>query len=147
MAQLKYDITPANATKFAADIAAAVEKNEGVKLDFSVASLAEIDKIIGRFHEEGCKAEELEATLFCFGCYVGEVFVRHAKAVWRKTTQKEIDDWVGVPLVLQIGGYSVNPIGKVIKRLQNGDVDYLPFFYTAITSEISRQRRKRPRPP
>jgi hypothetical protein len=76
------------------------------------------------------------------------VFVRHAKAVWRKATQKEIDDLVGVPLVLQIGGkFTVNPIGKVIKRLQNGDVDYLPFFYTAITSEISRQGRKRPRPP
>jgi hypothetical protein len=44
MAQLKYDITPANATRFAADIAGAVEKNEGVKLDYSVASLAEVDK-------------------------------------------------------------------------------------------------------
>jgi hypothetical protein len=129
MAQLKYDITPANAPRFAADAVAAVEENEGVTLDYSVASLAEVDKIIGQFRDEGCKAEEIEATLFCFGCYVGQVFVHHAKAIWRKSTKAEIDDWAGVPLVLQIGASSVNPIGKVIKRLQNGDIENLPYFY------------------
>jgi hypothetical protein len=130
MAQLKYDITPANAPKFAADIAIAVEENEGIKLDYSVASLAVIDRIIGGVRDEGCKVEDVEGTLFCFGCYVGEVFVRHANARWRTATRKEIDDWAAVPLILELGRDSlVNPIGKVIKRLQNGDEDNLLYFY------------------
>jgi hypothetical protein len=130
MGKLKYDITPSNARRFASDIADAVEENEGVRLDYSVASLAEIDRIIESFREEGCKPEEIEGTLFCFGCYVGEVFVRHAKAKWRLTTQQEIDEWAGAPLILDLRhGHLVNPIGKVYKRLQNGIEDSLPYFY------------------
>jgi hypothetical protein len=130
MAELTYDITPGNAPKFAADIAAIVEENEGVKLDYSVASLAVIDRIIGRFHDDGTKLEDVEGTVFCFGCYVGEVFVRHAKAKWRKATSQEIEEWAGVPLILELGPNNVvNPIGKVIKRLQNGIEDNLPYFY------------------
>jgi hypothetical protein len=135
MAELKYDITPGNAAKFAADIAALVEENEGVNLDYSVASLAAIDRIIGRFHDDGTKLEDAEGTIFSFGCYVGEVFVRHAKAKWRKATPREIDEWAGVPLILELGADNVvNPIGKVIKRLQNGVEDSLPYFYQVCSS-------------
>ena len=134
MAELKYDITPENAPRFAADIAAAVERHEGITLDYSVESLAEIDGIIGGFHDDGVQVEEVEATLFSFGCYVGEVFVRNAGAAWRSASQKEIDEIFGVPLVLQLDAdTTVNPIGKVIKRLENGEEDNLPYFYRAFT--------------
>src|SRR5262249_8774696 len=128
MAQLKYDITPRNVPRFAADIVAAVEKNEGVALDYSVVSLEVIARIIAGFRSEGVKVEQVEATLFAFGCYVGEVFVRNAGATWRKASQREMEDIFGVPLILEVGKENlVNPIGKVIKRLQNGDEDNLPY--------------------
>ncbi len=130
MAQLKYDITPRNAPRFAADIAAAVQKNEGITLDYSIDSLEAIDRIIDGFHKEGVKPEQVEATLFAFGCYVGEVFVRNAGATWRKASRREMEQVFGVPLVLQLGAdNTVNPIGKVIKRLENGEEDNLPYFY------------------
>ena len=102
MAELNYDITPRNAPRFAADVVAIVEENEGVRLDYSAESLEVIDRIVGGFREEGVEVEDVAATLFSFGCYVGEVFVRHAGATWRKASQQEIEDVFGVPLVLSI---------------------------------------------
>ena len=45
MVQLKHDITPRNASRFAADVVAVTERLEGVTLDYSVESLAEIDRM------------------------------------------------------------------------------------------------------
>lgn len=120
---------PENAPRFAADVVKAVKENEGVELDYSVKSLETIDGLVGRFRENGCTVEDMEITLFIFGCYVGEVFVRNAGATWRAATQDEIDNWCGFPLLLDLGEASLNPIGKVFKRLENGDEDYLPYFY------------------
>lgn len=132
LAELKYDITPENAPRFAADVAVVVEANEGVTLDYSPRSLETIDRIIGGFHVEGVNVEDVAATVFGFGCYVGEVFVRNAGAKWRAASQDEIDNVFGVPLVLQLGrDVTVNAIGKVIKRLENGDEENLPYFYRA----------------
>ncbi len=130
MAELKYDIAPSNAPRFAADTVAVVEENEGVTLDYSVESLEVIDRIVGSFREEGVEVEDVAATLFSFGCYVGEVFVRNAGATWRKASQQEMEEVFGVPLVLQMApDMTLNPIGKVIKRLEEGEEHGLPYFY------------------
>ena len=139
MAQPMNDITPDNAPLFADEIVRFVEENEGVTLDYSVRSLETIDRIIGDFRREGFKAADYEATLLRFGCYVGEVFVRNAGAKWRMASQDEIDNLFGVPLVLQLNkDTTTNPIGKVIKRLENGDEDNLPYFYRVFTGERRR---------
>lgn len=136
MAELKFDIIPQNAPRFAADIVKTAKKVDGVTLDYSVKSLKIVDKIIGRFHEEGRTMDEIAATIFGFGCYVGEVFVRNAGAEWRAATQEEIDNYYGVPLIVELGGdTTANPIGKVIKRLENGDEDNLHYFYKAFTRD------------
>lgn len=130
MAELKYDITPENAPLFAADIAETAKNVEGIDLDFSVKSLKAVDEIIGRFHADEVQLDDIAATIFGFGCYVGEVFVKHARATWRAATEDEVENQFGVPLILEIGSDKiVNPIGKVIKRLENGDEDNLPYFY------------------
>jgi hypothetical protein len=136
VAELKYDIKPKNAPRFAADIVKTAKKVEGVTLDYSVKSLKIVDKIIGRFHDERRTMDELAATVFGFGCYVGEVFVRNADAEWRAATQEEIDKIYGVPLIVELGEDSTaNPIGKVIKRLENGEEDNLPYFYKVFTRD------------
>jgi predicted DCC family thiol-disulfide oxidoreductase YuxK len=125
MAELKYDIIPENAPRFAADMVAT--------LDYSVESLEQVDQIIGGFHDEGVAVEEVEATVFGFGCYVGEVFVRHAGAKWLAPSPEDIDEFYGVPLIVELNeSTTANPIGKVIKRLENGDEDNLPYFYRAM---------------
>lgn len=134
MVQLKYDVTPSNAPKFAADVVKMVQINEGVTLDYSVESLVIIDALLGAWHDQGCKTEDVEAVLFHFGCYVGEVFLRNTGAAWRSTTKEEEQTLFGVPLVVSLGGDKVaNPIGKVIKRLQHGNEHNLPYFYKAFT--------------
>ena len=74
MAELEYAITPENAPRFAADIVAITREVDGATLDYSVESLKTVDRIIGGFHDEGVAVEDVEATVFRFGCYVGEVF-------------------------------------------------------------------------
>lgn len=134
MAELKYDILPENAPLFAADIVATAKKNNGAVLDYSVKSLAIVDRIIGDFHKQGATVEEIAESVFGYGCYVGEVFVRNAGAAWRAATDDEIENIYGVPLILELDSdTTANPIGKVIKRLENGEEDNLPYFYKAFT--------------
>jgi hypothetical protein len=130
MAELKYDIVPENAPRFAADIVGVAKKHFDVTLDYSVNSLADVDQVIGGFHEEGLKLDDVAAMVFGFGCYVGEIFVRHAGATWRAATQEEIENYYGVPLIVVLtNDTTANPIGKIIKRLEEGDEHDLPYFY------------------
>lgn len=139
MAELKYDITAENAPLFAADIVASTKQISGKTLDYSVKSLKIVDKIVGGFHSEGVTVQAIAETVFGFGCYVGEVLVRHAAGTWRAATQEEMDTIYGVPLIVVLsGGVTANPIGKVIKRLENGDIDNIHYFYRMITREASR---------
>jgi hypothetical protein len=73
--------------------------------------------------------------LFGFGCYVGEVFVRNAGGKWRNSAETPLAELAGLPLLIELGTESFcNPIGKVFKRLENGEVDSLPYFYQVFTT-------------
>ena len=132
---LKYPPTVENAAKFAEDIVDSAEQISGVHLDFSVDSLTVVDNIIEGLRHDGCKADEIAEVLFSFGCYVGEVFVRHAGGQWRNTAETSVADLIGFPLVIERGSENFcNPIGKVFKRMQNGADDSLPFFYEVFST-------------
>jgi hypothetical protein len=134
--RLKYEPTPKNAPKFASDIIAAAAKISGVQLDYSVASLKAVDDIIEGMRKDGCTSQQVAETLFGFGCYVGEVFVRHAGSQWQNAAETSMAGFAGFPLVIQLGKDSFcNPIGKVFKRLDNGEEDNLPYFYRVFASE------------
>lgn len=145
MAELKYDITPENASRFAGDIIASAQEIDGVTLDYSESSLQEVDRIIGRFHEQGLAVQDIAATVFGFGCYLGEVFVKNAGATWRAATQEEIENYYGVPLIVELGNsITANPIGKIIKRVEEGDEHDLPYFYRAMCREAREPSVSRP---
>lgn len=132
--RLRYPPTIENAPKFAADVVAPAANLSGVDLDFSVASLRGVDDIIEGMRQQGVTADRIGATLFGFGCYVGEIFVRHARGQWRNTAETSMAKFASFPLVIQLGIDSYcNPIDKVFKRLENGEVDSLPYFYKAFT--------------
>jgi hypothetical protein len=131
--RLKYVPIPANAPLFAADIVESTLDINGIELDYSPGSLPDVDRIIEGFRIEGLKPHQMGETLFCFGCYVGEVFVRHAGGAWRPTEATSMRDVAGGPFVVELpeGGHVryVNPLDKVFKRLENGPEDDLPYFY------------------
>lgn len=128
--RLKYAPTVDNAPKFAVDMVSLAAEISGADLDYSVASLETVDEIIEGMRQDGCTPEQIAETLFGFGCYVGEVFVRHAGGKWRDAAETSMHKLVEFPLVIELGKESFcNPIGKVFKRLENGEEDNLTYFY------------------
>lgn len=63
------------------------QQNYGVALDRSPTSLRHVDGISDDRRTDG-QFDKLQPLLFSMGCYVGEVFARHAKARWRNTVGK-----------------------------------------------------------
>lgn len=128
--RLKYAPVPENAGRFADDIARAAAELDGVRLDYSPQSLDLVDRILEGMRAEGVSSDEIAETAFGFGCYVGEVFVRHAGGRWRAATPQE-SALVGMPLVMALSEDRwCNPIGKAFKRLDNGPEDNLRYFYS-----------------
>lgn len=134
--RLNYPPTAENAAKFAEDMVGPAAEISGVDLDYSVASLEAVDNIIESMRQDGCTSDQVSGALWGFGCYVGEVFVRQAGGKWRNTAETGMADIAGFPMVVQLGEEKFcNPIGKAFKRLENGDEDYLPYFYKVFTSK------------
>jgi hypothetical protein len=131
---LKYEPVPENAALFAADIVATAADLGYPVLDYSPESLETVDGIVESFRQDGLTAERMASTLFCFGCYVGEVFVRNGHGTWTSKEGTGMQDLAMFPIVLQRGpDHFTNPVDKVFKRMENGEIDSLPFFYTAFT--------------
>ncbi len=133
---LRYEPIPGNAPRFAEDIVRATKDLSGVNLDYTPASLAIVDEIIQGFVQDGCEVNDVKETLFGFGCYVGEVFVRAGHGFWRAPRSPWEVEVLGFPLVVDLGPDNVcNPIGKVFKRLQLGDSENLPYFYSVFATD------------
>ena len=134
--QLQYPATPEYAAQHAELIVEPAKNISNVELDFSPGSLAYLDEIIEGFQNEGIAAEEIAATLFCFGCYVGEVILRNHGGIWMDAKDTPMNEFALFPIVLQIGKHSFcNPIGKVFKRFETGEEDSLVQFYEIFTKK------------
>jgi hypothetical protein len=131
---LKREVTPENAPAFAQDVVASAARITGDELDYSVASLEAVDRIIERIRAKGGTIDNYAETMFCFGCYVGEVFVRHAGGRWIATPEDQFKMF-GMRLIVELPpqGQLCNLIAEAFKRLHNGIEDNLPFFYAAFT--------------
>jgi hypothetical protein len=136
--RLKYPPTPEFAMQHADLCVQSARDVSGVVLDYSVESLELLDDIIESFRESGVTAGQVAETLFTFGCYVGEVFVRNSNGKWRKAEETSFGQYASFPMIVQLGlDNFVNPIGKVFKRFKNGKEDYLPYFYHVFTSKMA----------
>jgi len=132
---LKYPATPEAAPEHAQLCVSAVRNIEGFTLDYSEESLAKLDEIIEKLRQDGVSSEQIAETLFSFGCYVGEVFVRHASGRWRLTAETPMARAAGFPLVIQLSAKAYcNPIDKVFKRLEEGKEHELTYFYRVFTA-------------
>lgn len=125
--------TPANAAALANVAAQAAQAVAGIELDFSPASLQQLDDILAKFRGPGSDA--MAETIFVFGCYIGEVMVRHAGYVWVETPA-DLVQHLGKLTVYHSGKEShANPINKAFKRVDYGDPDNLPYFYHVFTTD------------
>jgi hypothetical protein len=130
--QLRYPATAENASDHARLAVKVAREEFESRLDYSPGSLEEVDGEIESLREEGLTGEEVAEALFVFGCYLGEVMVRSLGGRWVATSRSvlaEVSPW---PMVVVLpGGSSWDPIGKVYKRLELGDSEYLPAYFAA----------------
>lgn len=101
----------------------------GRTLDYSAGSLTVVDHILNNFHAEGTPSEQIGETLFAFGAYLGEVLVRSTWGTWTRLPPDHPLD-ASWPVVQVREGSLCNPIGKVFKRVDNGEVDSITHFFT-----------------
>ena len=119
--------TAISAPRFAEDVAEWVRARFMLDLDYSVESLAKVDALLETMRQERVPIDDkVGETLWCLGCYVGEVFVRNANAEWTDREQ--------LPPVIACGATRINPIGKVVKRVALDDRGDLATFYARFTA-------------
>lgn len=125
--------TPEHAAELAQRAADAALNVSGVELDYTPDSLSLVDGILEGFREPGSDA--VAETIFVFGCYIGEVLVRNAGYEW-VDTPTEIARNLGPLTVCRTSTAThANPIGKAFKRVNNGDIDDVPYFYRLFAAD------------
>jgi hypothetical protein len=130
--QLRYPATAENASDHARLAVEVAREEFESRLDYSPGSLEEVDGEIESMREDGLTGEEVAEALFVFGCYLGEVMVRFLGGRWVPTSRSPLAGVSPWPMVVVLpSGSSWDPIGKVYKRLELGDAEYLPAYFAA----------------
>jgi hypothetical protein len=81
-----------------------------------------VDALIDKIKATGASEQQAAGLLLELGCYVGEVFVRHARATWRLTAEMRMSRACAFPMVVALpGAVGCNPIGMVLDRFRAGD--------------------------
>lgn len=125
--------SPATAADIARRAVEAAEALSAIDLDFSPASLAEVDAILDGFRGPG--SDVMAEPIFALGCYLGEVMVRNAGYVW-VDTPADLARHLGMLTVYHPGTQThANPISKAFKRVDYGSPDNLTYFYRVYTTE------------
>ncbi len=128
--RLQFPASPGNAADHAELAVKVAGEQHGVELDFSPASLEALDDTLESMREGGLDGEEAAEALFVFGCYLGEVMVRRLKGAWVPTVRSPLRDLSPWPMVVMLkDGSAWDTIGKVYKRLELGDSEFLPAFF------------------
>jgi hypothetical protein len=111
-------LTPTTAADAAASAVEFVQEKFGFDLPYSPESLIVIDAIIDKIKATGASEQQASGLLSGLGCYVGEVFVRHARASWRSTTEmKKMTGACRSSIVVALPNVTgCDVIGKVFKR-------------------------------
>jgi len=137
--RLQFAPTPENAAALAQLAVDAARNVDRLELDYSPQSLAEVDRILGKFHVERLRADQIGETVFSFGCYVGEVLVRHLGGSWTMPEQGFLSRLVfgnsNMMVVQMPNGIVWNPIGKAFKLLENGKEESVSYFYDVAVSK------------
>ena len=120
------------AEAYALDAVDLATRNFGVTLDWSEASVREVEQMLGRLHDEMASAQPPEDAVWtfakAFGSYVGEVLRRHHGGVWGMVSM----DGQSFPGLQQAGGSLCWPLGRAHKRLTNGPDDNVWHYYNVL---------------
>lgn len=137
--ELRYPATPDNAPEHAEQAVAAARAGFDHELDFSEESLDLVDAEVESLRDEGLTGEDVAEQLFVLGCYVGEVMVRQLRGRWVATLLSPLRGISPWPMVVMLpSGATWDPVGKVYKRLELGDSEYLPAYFAEAATSAGR---------
>jgi len=128
-------VTPTvqTAPQIAQGAVALVKKKFGFQLNYDPPSLIVIDLLIDKIKETGASEHQASGLLLGLGCYVGEVFVRHARASWRETAQMGMTKTCAYPIGLALPGtVGCNAIGIVFRRFAAGPAESAALLWESI---------------
>lgn len=125
---LKYLLEPDSASRLAADVVATASDISGADLDYSPASIGLMEEIVDDFRSDGATCGEMAESLVAFGCYVGEIMIRHLGGAWRHAPAPHQT----VPLVVELpDGRRCQPVDWVFCRLEHGPAISIRSLYAA----------------
>jgi hypothetical protein len=140
--ELRYPATPENALDHAQLAVEVAWEEFGLDLDYSPGTLEAVDAQIDSLREDGLTGEDAAEALFVLGCYVGEVMARALGGRWVPTARTALAGVSPWPMVVVLpSGTTWDPIGKVYKRLELGDSEYLPAFFAAAAATAGGRAR------
>jgi hypothetical protein len=117
-------VSPDTAPQIAEGSVEFVYKKFGFALPYTPASLIVVDAIVDKIKATGATEQQASGLLSGLGCYVGEVFVRHAKASWRWTAEMNMTGSCRFPIVLVLPGLTgCDAIGKAFERFRGVNAD------------------------
>lgn len=118
--------------RLAADVVTMAREGARIRLDYSPASLTLVDRVIEAIRSERPPLQAVAPTLRGFGAYTGEVLVREAGAAWVEFDAEERGTF-GQPFGIRTpDGRVWNPLGRAMKRYENGAADSLRLFCLSV---------------
>lgn len=124
--------SPDTPARIAERAVAFVERKFGILLPYNPPSLLLVDALVDKIKATGASEQQASGLLMGLGCYVGEVFVRHTRATWRRTAEMKMSTVCAFPMVVALpGAVGYNPIGKVFDRFRSGESASVAAFYQA----------------
>jgi hypothetical protein len=133
-------VSPSTAPQLAEGSVAFVEQKFGFKLPYTPGSLILVDALIDKIKATGATEQQASGLLSGLGCYVGEVFVRNARASWRSAAEMGMTRSCRFPAVIALPGPAgCDPIGRVFERFESGSTGGVARLYeTAVPEACSR---------
>jgi len=123
-------VSPQTAAQVAEASVGFVQAKFGFDLPYTPASLIVVDAIVDKIKATGASEQQASGLLGGLGCYVGEVFVRHAKASWRWTAEMKMAEPCRFPVVVALPGVTgCDTIGRVFQRFSGGTADGVASLY------------------
>ena len=132
--QLPYELIPANASRFAADIAEQAG-GQGVQLDFSSDSIAYFDSVIESLRANKVTVPQVAEVLFSLGCFVGEAIVRATGGHWRAAAGTSLAKTAPFPIIVLLpDGRLCDPAAQPFKTFERGASASLSAFFATWTT-------------
>jgi hypothetical protein len=121
----------------------------GISLDFSEASVKQLETLLAGIHSELPKPgdparpsdEWITSVSVTFGAYLGEIFRKNLGGTWLKQNPRA----PGSLPALSVQGNTLTPCRKVLKRILEGPAENVAFFYQA-GCQIIREQNPQAKP-